>query len=194
MITYGAFLFSFALHLQLGLGDSPLRAGLTFAPAALLFGALGYWWRRLPGAVHPFLVPIGFSIATLAYLGMAFELRGGTRGGVWLLALLVAYGAGMGAAFSPLLTQSLVNVPTTEAADASGLLTTTLQLSQVIGVAVFGSLFLSLSAHPRAHASALAISTVEWWLAALSLVAIAGSILLSRVVSNARRAAVATTR
>src|SRR6266540_3577992 len=34
MIGYGGFLFSFALHLQLGLGDSALRAGLTFAPCA----------------------------------------------------------------------------------------------------------------------------------------------------------------
>jgi MFS family permease len=194
MIAYGAFLFTFALHLQLGLGDSPLRAGLTFAPAALLFGALGYWWRRLPSAVHPFITPIGFSVATLAYLGLALDLHAGTRGGLWLPLLLLAYGAGMGAAFSPLLTQSLVNVPTSEAADASGLLTTTLQLSQVIGVAVFGSLFLSLAAHPKPHASALAMSTVDWSLAALSLLAIAGSVLLSRVITGARRAAAATTR
>ena len=48
MITYGGFLFSFALHLQAGLGDSALRAGLTFAPCALVFGACGYFWRRLP--------------------------------------------------------------------------------------------------------------------------------------------------
>ncbi|HEV8167455.1 MAG TPA: MFS transporter, partial [Actinomycetota bacterium] len=49
MIGYGGFLFTLALHLQLGLGDSALRAGLTFAPGALAFGATGYWWRRLPG-------------------------------------------------------------------------------------------------------------------------------------------------
>jgi MFS family permease len=48
MITYGGFLFSFALHLQAGLGDSALRAGLTFAPCAVVFGLCGYFWRRLP--------------------------------------------------------------------------------------------------------------------------------------------------
>ena len=37
MITYGGFLFSFALYLQAGLGLA-LRAGLTFAPCALVFG------------------------------------------------------------------------------------------------------------------------------------------------------------
>ena len=48
MITYGGFLFSFALHLQAGLGNSALRAGLTFAPCAVVFGLCGYFWRRLP--------------------------------------------------------------------------------------------------------------------------------------------------
>jgi MFS family permease len=53
MITYGGFLFSFALHLQTGLGDSALRAGLTFAPCALVFGFCGYFWRRLPSRPRP---------------------------------------------------------------------------------------------------------------------------------------------
>src|SRR6202047_3132923 len=48
MVTYGGFLFSFAIHLQAGLGDSALRAGLTCAPCAAAFGLCGYFWRRLP--------------------------------------------------------------------------------------------------------------------------------------------------
>ena len=43
MVTYGGFLFSFAIHLQEGLGDSALRAGLTFAPCAVVFGLCGYF-------------------------------------------------------------------------------------------------------------------------------------------------------
>ena len=53
MVTYGGFLFSFAIHLQAGLGDSALRAGLTCAPCAAAFGVCGYFWRRLPAAWHP---------------------------------------------------------------------------------------------------------------------------------------------
>ena len=189
MIGYGGFLFSFALHLQLGLGDSALRAGLTFAPGAAAFGAAGYWWRRLPSRIHHVLTPIGLAVGTLAYLGLALDLRGGGRGGPWLLLILVVYGAAFGAAFSPLVTQSLVRVPRSEAADASGLLTTTIQLSQVIGVAVFGSLFLTLAAHPGAHASATAFSTVNSWVAALTVLGIAGALLLARTVRNAMRAA-----
>jgi MFS family permease len=189
MVGYGGFLFTLALHLQLGLGDSALRAGLTFAPGAAAFGATGYLWRRLPARVHHALVPAGFAVAALAYLGLAATLQAGTRGGPWLPVLLVLYGTGFGAAFSPLLTQALVHVPPTEAADASGVLTTTIQLSQVIGVAVFGSLFLTLAAHPGAHASAAAFSTVELWLAALTLLGIMGALDLARTVRGAARAA-----
>ena len=35
MVAYGGFLFTLTLHLQQGLGDSPLRSGLTFVPYAL---------------------------------------------------------------------------------------------------------------------------------------------------------------
>jgi EmrB/QacA subfamily drug resistance transporter len=193
MITYGGFLFTLALHLQLGLGDSALRAGLTFAPAAAAFGAMSYWWRRLPSGIHHLLAPVGFLVATLGYVGLALDLHAGTRGGPWLPVLLVLYGLGMGTAFSPLITQALVHVPTAEAPDASGLLTTTLQLSQVVGVAVFGSLFLTLAEHPGVHASASAISTVETWLSLLCLLAIAGGALLARTVRDAMREVMART-
>lgn len=86
----------------------------------------------------------------------------------------------MDAAFSPLLTQALVHVPSSEAADASGLLATTIQLFQVAGVAVFGGLSLSLAAHPRAHASATAFSTVMRWLAARTLLGVVPATLLAR--------------
>ncbi|MEN3538656.1 hypothetical protein AAH991_26330 [Microbispora sp. ZYX-F-249] len=49
MVASGGFLFAFALHLQGGLGESPLRAGLTFLPMAVAFGLGSFYWRRLPG-------------------------------------------------------------------------------------------------------------------------------------------------
>jgi MFS family permease len=81
MITYGGFLFSFALHLQGGLGDSALRAGLTFAPCALVFGACGYFWRRLSAGWHHLLAPLGCLVAVGGYLAVAFVLRSGGSGG-----------------------------------------------------------------------------------------------------------------
>ncbi len=185
MIGWGGFLFSLTLHLQLGLGDSALRAGLTFAPAAAVFGAAGYWWRRLPSRVHPTLVPAGFLVAGLVYLALAAELRWDASGGPWFVALILVLGFGYGLSLSPLLTQALVHVPASSAPDASGLLTTTIQLAQVIGVAVFGSMFLSLAGHPRPHPTGAALSTMYPLIAVLTLAAAVGGGLLARTVRRA---------
>src|SRR5205814_1539318 len=77
MITYGGFLFSFALHLQAGLGDSALRAGLTFAPCAVVFGLCGYFWRRLPSGLHHLIAPLGCLVAVGGYAWMALVLHSG---------------------------------------------------------------------------------------------------------------------
>ena len=194
MITYGGFLFSFALHLQAGLGDSALRAGLTFAPCALVFGACGYFWRRLPASWHHLLAPLGCLVAVGGYLAVASVLRSGGPGGVPLQAGLIVTGAALALGFSPLVTHALVRVPLRHAADASGLLTTTIQLGQAVGVATFGSLFLTLdtdrgTATPAVSGHALAVTMS--WLAAAMLLGVVAGIPLARTVAAARRSAAA---
>ena len=61
MTVFGGMFFVLALHLQGGLGDSPLRAGLTFAPAAAVFALVSLNWQRLPGWVRPWLPICGFA-------------------------------------------------------------------------------------------------------------------------------------
>ena len=80
--------------------------------------------------------------------------------------------------------------PRPAAPDASGLLTTTVQLGQLLGVAIVGSVYLSrATAHPgvtsRALASARAMSTAACWLAALS---VAGLLAALVMVCAARKA------
>ncbi len=192
MITYGGFLFSFALHLQAGLGDSALRAGLTFAPCALVFGACGYFWRRLPAAWHHLLAPVGCLVAVGGYLAVASVLRSGGSGGVALQVGLVVTSAALAFGFSPLVTHALVRVPLRHAADASGLLTSTIQLGQAVGVATFGSLFLTLDTD-RGGATAVvsghALAVTMSWLAAAMLLGVVAGIPLARTVAAARRAA-----
>ena len=187
MIAYGGFLFMFTLHLQGGLGYGPLRASLTFAPAGLLFGLCGFYWRKFPARIHHLLTPVGFGLAVVAYLIVAVTLRGGTGGGALLQVGLCLFGAAMGTAFSPLLTHALVHVPLSEAADASGVLTTTLQLGQVVGVATFGSLFLTLAGQGGSQSSAHAIAVTSTWLAVLLVAGILTAVALTRTVSRARR-------
>jgi MFS family permease len=200
MIAYGGFLFSLSLHLQAGLGDSALRAGLTFAPSAAAFGICGYLWRRLPERFHHVLTPVGVTVAALAEVALGLDLRTGTRGGPLLPVVLLVLGAALGTGYSPLVTHALARVPLTDAADASGLLTTVLQLGQVIGIAAFGSLFLDLAVRAGTGAadttaraglpsSPHAIALTSWWLAALFVVGAVSALPLTRSLSRSRQAA-----
>jgi MFS family permease len=186
MATYGGFLFALALQLQGGLGDSALRAGLAFAPSALLFGLCGFFWNRLPLRLHHWLTPVACTVAAAMYILLGLDLAAGTHGGSAFEVILVVLGGSLALGFSPLVAHSLLHVPVTKAADASGLLTTTLQLGQAIGVATFGSLFLTLAAHPVAHASGHALAVTMYWLAAVLAVGVVASIPLSLAVGRAR--------
>jgi len=183
MAGYGGLLFVFTLHLQAGLGQSALRAGLSYVPLAGMFGLVGYFWRRLPARVHPALVPTGLALVAVAYLGLAVAVRGGAGGPLLWLALALA-GVGLGLTISPVLTQSLVGVPLSQAADASGLVATAAQLSQVIGVAAFGTVYLSLAqqAGPHAVASGKALADTATLLALLAGIGLVPAVALARTV------------
>ncbi|WP_432137445.1 MULTISPECIES: MFS transporter [unclassified Streptomyces] len=176
MTVNAGFLFALTLHLQGGLGDSPLRAGLTFAPTALVFGVIGLTWRRWPARWQPLLIPAGFVLLALAVLGVGLTLESGTHGGVLVFAAYFGVGAGVALAFSPTLTGALATVRPEDAADASGLLATVTQLGQLVGVAAFGALFLdrleSLGAL-SAYTSGQALLTC---MCALAATAVAGAV------------------
>jgi hypothetical protein len=126
-------------------------------------------------------------VAVGGYLAVALALHSGGRGGLLLQLALVVTGGSLAFGFSPLVTHSLVRVPLHQAADASGLLTTTIQLGQAVGVATFGSLFLTLDsgpAGPAASGHALAVTMV--WLAAAMVFGVVAGIPLSRTVAAAR--------
>jgi MFS family permease len=178
-VAYGGLLFTFTLYLQADLGDSALRAGLTWIPMSAAFGLVSIYWRVLPERLHHALAPAGLAICVLAYVGIS-------AGSTW--PALLAAGAGMGLSVSPLLTQALVGVPGAKAADASGVLTTTVQLSQVLGVAGIGAVFLSAD---DTHGSA-AISATGWWLAVVAGVGLVAAIGLSRTVLRASQSVAVT--
>ena len=186
MATYGGYLFAVALQLQSGLGESALRAGLTFAPSALVFGLVGFFWSRLPVRVHHLLTPLGCGVAVVAYVLLGLSLASGGRGGWVLQFVLILLGASLAAGFSPLVTHSLMHVPLASAADASGLLTTTLQLGQAVGVATFGSLFLTLAAHPVLDASGHALAVTMYWVAGVLALGALASLPLTFAVRRTR--------
>jgi MFS family permease len=145
MASFSGFLFALTLYLQEALGYSALRAALTFAPTGVAFALVSLVWRRLPERAHHGLNIAGFGVYAVALLGLAAALRGGGGDGPGLYLALTALGGASAAAFSPLMTRALVRVPVQHAADASGLIVTTIQLAIVTGVATFGTLYLNLA-------------------------------------------------
>ena len=195
MAVFSGWFFAFALHLQDGLGDSALHAGLTFAPAACAFALVSLNWRRVPARFHHALIVSGFLLNAAGLLGLAAVLRSGGSGGVAVYLLAAVAGAGLAAAFSPLMTRVLMRVPVEIAADATGVIVTANQLGFVVGVATFGTLYLNLAGqlpggggaaaaasflHASAHADAITF-------VALAGLALVGGVLATLHVRGARR-------
>jgi MFS family permease len=183
MVCFGGFFFIFALHLQDGLGDSALRAGLTFAPSAAAFGLVSLNWRRLPAATHSAMIVVGFVLVAASMGLMAALLRSGGSGGVALYLVAALTGIGMAAAFSPLMTRVLLRVPVELAADATGVVVTVNQLGIVVGVATFGTLYLNLIGHLPAHADALAFRHASAHAEAITLLALGGLAVVGAVLA-----------
>jgi EmrB/QacA subfamily drug resistance transporter len=180
LINYGGYLFVFALHLQSGLGESAVHAGLSFAPMAIGFAVTGLTWRLLPARLHGPLIPVGLVLAAAGYLLLALILRGGGDGGAPMELDLLIVGLALGIAFSPMITVALAHVPLADAADASGVLVTVFQLGQVVGVATLGTTYLSLVHGPGADESAHAVSITLVVLAASAVASAAFAVALVR--------------
>jgi len=193
MTTFGGLFFTLALHLQGGLGDSPLRAGLAFAPSAAVFALVSLNWQRLPARVRPRLACWGFTVLAASLLALAALVRGGGSGGVAFYLVLGVIGGAMALAFSPLMTSVLILVPVPDAADATGVIVTVNQLGLVIGVATFGTLYLNLAGALPAHLTTAAADTFRPGSAhaeAVTCLVLAGAAAAGAVLAQLRALAV----
>ena len=166
--------FALMLHLQGGLGQSALRAGLTLLPTCVAFSAAGLGWRRLPERWHPFLSPGGFLLAAVSLAGTSVLYADGGDGGPLVYVLLGTEGLGMSLAYNPVLAGAVARVRQEDAADASGLLVTTAQIGLLVGVAVFGAVFLGRAESgtgPLASAHAMVLTC-----GVMAAVAVAGAL------------------
>src|SRR5499433_172666 len=134
------------LFLQLGLGFTPLHAGVTFLPFSL--GIL-----VSPGAAARLAPRLGRGVTMAGALIMAAAMTGliaavhhyGAAVTTWeLVPGLVAAGLGLGAVIAPLADIVLDRVPHQDAGSASGVFNTGLQLGNSIGIAVIGVIFFAL--------------------------------------------------
>jgi hypothetical protein len=110
-----------------------------------------------------------------AYSAISIMMLTGHHVQVLLVVLLGAGGLGLGIQFSALIRHLTTAVPAEYAADISGVSTTALQIGAAIGVAAFGTLYLSMASRagtgPATHA--FAITTAAFAVVALTATATA---------------------
>jgi MFS family permease len=199
MTVFGGWLFALALALQDGLGESPLRAGLTFVPCGVAFALVSMNWRRLPARYHSALPMAGFAVTGAGLVWSGLLLSSGGAAGIWLYVALAVAGGGMAGSFGALMGRVMSGVPVALAADASGVVVTVNQLGIVVGIAAFGSLYLNRAgqlpgAGDARALSAFAVSSGHAYLtvtAALAALAVAGVALAVAHIRAARPAAAA---
>ncbi len=134
------------LFLQIGMGFTPLHAGLTFLPfsAGVLLSS-GAAARLAPrfgrGVTMTGALIIAAGMGSL--IGVVHHYGAGVS--TWdLVPGLVAAGLGLGAVIAPLADIVLDRVPAQHAGSASGVFNTGLQLGNSIGIAVIGVIFFGL--------------------------------------------------
>ncbi|WP_330256310.1 MFS transporter [Nocardia sp. NBC_00565] len=144
MATFGGWMFVMAIHLQSTLGYTALHAGLLFIPMGVTFALASLNWERIPQRYHAIMIPLGLVVGASTMVMLGAMLRNDADFGPLPLVVFGIQGIGFGLAFSPLMTRTLAKIPMALAADASGILVTSVQLGVVVGIAVFGSVFLGL--------------------------------------------------
>jgi MFS family permease len=170
--TYYALLFTLAQYLQRGLGHSALVSGLTLVPWVAAFGLAGRLVGRLNAGLARAAPALGCVILAAAYAAISLVLFAGHHDEALLIPLLAFGGFGLGIQFSGLIAHATASVPSDYAPDISGVTTTTTQIGAAVGVAAFGTLFLSLS-HTGAHHATHAFAVVSAGLAAIAAIATA---------------------
>lgn len=152
MGSYAGFLLSLTLHLQDGLGFSPLHAGVTFAAYASGFATASLTWTRATLAARERLPVAGPLVMGTALLGIGLVAAGSEWPIALTTPLLFAGGVGHAWGFSPLAHRLTAAVAPSQAADLSGLLITASLVGNVLGVATFVGVYLSAAADGSAHA------------------------------------------
>jgi EmrB/QacA subfamily drug resistance transporter len=136
-----AWFFLSALYMQLVLGYTPLKIGLSFLPANIIMAgfSLGLSARivlrfgvRAPLAAGLLTASVGLFLLSRAPADGTFVAH--------ILPCMLLLGIGGGTAFNPLLLAAMSDVPQEESGLASGIVNTSFMMGGALGLAVLASL------------------------------------------------------
>ncbi|MEU7169601.1 MFS transporter [Streptomyces morookaense] len=146
-LGWGGFMFAIAVALQEGLRMGPMAAGLTLVPLCLAFFVASLAGPRLAARHGRRVVTAGALFQAAGLLMLIATFHWGWHGltGWGLAPALAVQGFGQGLLFPLTMRTMLSEVPVAQAGVGGGVVTTTQQAFQALGVAALGTLFLSLA-------------------------------------------------
>lgn len=135
--------FPMTVFLQGALGLSPLEAGLAMLPNGLVLMFVAPTAGRLSDKIGArWILVTGLSLMAVGIVAMIRQISPDATQWSFVLPLTIT-GVGMGMTFAPMTATAMRQVPPRIAGSASGILNTTRNLGQVLGIAVLGSVLQS---------------------------------------------------
>ena len=189
--SFGGFLFLNTLYLQDVRGLSPLEAGFTVVPIALMTVIFSPISGRLVGRSGP-RIPLAIAgVFSFAACAMLVDI-GPSTSLAWLIAAYVVFGIGFGFVNAPITNAAVSGMPREQAGVAAAIATTSRQFGQAIGVAIVGAIVASSAAGSTEAGLSSATHPAWWTLTGLGAVMLVLGLLAtgSRAAGSARRAAV----
>jgi EmrB/QacA subfamily drug resistance transporter len=160
-IPFGLFgiFFPMTIFLQGALGMTPLEAGLTMMPMSLMLMVVAPVSGRLSDRIGArWILITGLTLVTFGILLITSQVSTTTNWRTLLPALLIT-GTGMGMTFAPMTAAAMSGVPPRISGSASGILNTSRNIGQLLGIAVLGSVLQSrLGLHASAEFRSLPVA------------------------------------
>ena len=168
-----SFFLVLALYLQAGRGLSAMTAGLVFTILAASYLVASMASEGLLQRFGPRVLAVGaLTLATGHALLLAAVAEVGVGGSIApLVPGLLVIGAGMGLVIAPLTTTILSGVDPQRAGAASGMLATTQNVGNALGVAVTGVIFFGALHGGYGHALQLSLAQLALLLVAAAALA-----------------------
>ncbi|CAM5738913.1 Putative multidrug resistance protein MdtD [Streptomyces tendae] len=173
-VGLGVFFLVWTLYMQIGLGWSALRAGLTGVPFSVAVSvAAGVSVQQLvPRFGRKVLQAGALVMAAGVLIYLAEAERYGLAISSWQMALpLVVMGVGMGLIVAPLTDAVLSEVPREHAGSASGLINTVQQMGNALGLGLVSVVFFGVIDEPPRARRAVGPAFVDGFQHALGWVA-----------------------
>ncbi|MFH7595107.1 MFS transporter [Streptomyces racemochromogenes] len=184
-LATGIFFLVWTLYMQMGLGWTPLHAGSTGIPFSIAVSvAAGLSVEKLVPRFGRKVLQAGALVMAAGLLLYIWESqRYGMEIASWQMAApLIVMGAGMGLIVAPLNDTILSQVPREHAGSASGLINTTGQMGNALGLALTSVVFFGSIDDDRVLGAPYveAFRGALWWVVAVLVVIFAVMFVLPR--------------